>query len=172
MNRTHLTYIVAVTLVLLSLFIEIFFRNIGRTELEMYAVVPGVLAAVLVVYLAMSVRKTAVWFNEDHMKIRGPMLDKVVNYSDIVSVDLRNDVKYGAKSVGYMGTNYIGGSFENEEFRHYYVSANYEVKSCILVRCSNKIILVFNMETEDETILAYNTLKSRAKYNISGAGIH
>ncbi|MDR2846606.1 MAG: hypothetical protein LBV63_04925 [Candidatus Methanoplasma sp.] len=164
MSRTHLIYVALAALLLLSLLIVIFPPNVGQAELVAYVMVPTMSLVVVVLYLTMSVRKTAVWFNEDHMRIRGPMLDKVVNYSDIVSVDLRNDVKYGAKSMGYMGSKYIGGSFDNEEFRHYFVSANYEVKSCIVVRYSKKTVLVFNMETEDETLLTYNALKSRAKH--------
>jgi hypothetical protein len=152
--------LVAATIVLSAVLIII-----GVLEFEK-EVVYFVIAAVLIVTLAVTVtatmgRKTDARLEYDGLTIRGAMHSTKTPYGDIASIEMRDKLDFGIRVSGYGGVKWIGGKFRNKEFGVYDASLKMDVKKYIIVKRRNGKILVFNLETEENTVQFYDKLAKR-----------
>jgi hypothetical protein len=128
----------------------------------MLALLFSLLAALLIVILIR--RKTEAKAEYDGLAVRGPMLSVRIPYGEITALEMREGLgimDYGIRIMGYGGVKRFGGSFRNREFGNYLLSVNNSVKKCIIIRRRDKKVLVFNLETADETTDLYLELKKK-----------
>ncbi len=91
--------------------------------------------------------------------VSAPFVDEEISYQDIDSVELRNDVDYGSRRAGYAGKNLLSGNFRNDEFGNYKLAVHRSTDECIVVHHDGGI-LVFNLESSDDTKRFYDDLSS------------
>jgi hypothetical protein len=128
--------------------------------LGLTAVVLVLLAAALI-FIA-SCRRIALDCDETGFTVSGPMVRVTVPYGSVSSAEIRNNISIGIRVAGYGGVRYAGGNFANKEFGAYKLAVDSKNKNYIIISHSGKT-LVFNLGTEDETYMAYNTIASRSK---------
>jgi len=117
---------------------------------------------VLLIFITMISRKTAADLRYDGLHVRGAMLHIKVPYGNIHSTELRDGggrFDYGIRIGGYGGIDRLGGNFRNKEFGNYKLSVKISVQSCIVVRHGDNKVLVFNLETAEETVKFHGELK-------------
>ena len=94
------------------------------------------------------------------LEVSAPFVDEKISYQDIDSVELRNDVDYGSRRAGYAGKNLLSGNFRNDEFGNYKLAIHRSTSECIVVHHSSGILL-FNLDSSDDTERFYDDLSSR-----------
>jgi hypothetical protein len=161
-TKVSLIVILAVTaiIIILPFFVSLDDHSYEIIVYIFMAILLVAVAAILIVSL--SARKVKVDFDEKGLTVKGPMLDVTVSFLNILSADLRNDVNIGIRAFGYGGIRFAGGRFANEEFGNYMLAIDRKVQTAIVIHHTEGI-LVFNMSTEDETLMTYNIIRSRAK---------
>jgi len=121
-------------------------------------VVLSFLTVVLLVIVFLK-RKTVAKLEYDGLVVHGPLLHAKVPYGEIKTVDLRDRMDYGIRIGGYGGHKRLGGKFRNKEFGNYDLGANVSVKEHIVVHRIDGKVLVFNLETSEETKDFFEKLK-------------
>lgn len=94
------------------------------------------------------------------LEVSAAFVDEKISYQDIDSVELRNDVDYGSRRAGLADKNLLSGNFRNEEFGNYKLAVHRSTDECIVVHHSDGI-LVFNLDSSDDTERFYDDLSSR-----------
>ncbi|MDR3282706.1 MAG: PH domain-containing protein [Candidatus Methanoplasma sp.] len=162
MDKVKLSGAILVAMVIMSVLIV----ALAFTDVDLicvYALTAAVLALlVVVIVLIISGRKIAFEPDEGGFRVSGPLIRVTVPYASVSSVELRNSISIGVRTWGYGGVRYAGGNFANKEFGTYKLAVDARNKNFIVVAHSGKT-LVFNLGTEDETLMAYNAVKSRLK---------
>jgi hypothetical protein len=123
-----------------------------------------VLFALVAVMLALVIigRKTSARLAYDGLHVKGPMLNVAIPYGEIVSTELRDSISYGIRIGGYGGIDRLGGHFRNSEFGNYKLGVKRSVNKYIVIRRDNNKVIVFNLETAEETVSFYNELRRTA----------
>jgi hypothetical protein len=134
-------------------------RGLGLS-VAVTVIILTVTGAALVAYSSSNKMKAE--YDGVSLRVSGPMLNITVPFADITSVDLRNDIKFGVRTWGYAGVRYAGGRFANKEFGDYKMATDMKNKSNIVIH-HTRGILVFNLGSAEDTLLTYNTIKSRAR---------
>ena len=84
----------------------------------------------------------------------------VLSYSDVDTVELREDFDMGMRVVGFASARLSLGTFQNEELQDYTLYAYNSCDSMILI-CSGDKYLAFNAKTAEETQNLYESLLER-----------
>jgi hypothetical protein len=125
-------------------------------------VITAVTIFIVVILLVTTVgKKTDAKLDYDGLVIRGAMHNTKTQYGDIASIEMRDQMDFGIRLGGYGGLKRIGGKFRNKEFGTYDASLKMPVKKYIIVKKRDERILVFNLETEAETVQFYESLQKR-----------
>lgn len=94
-------------------------------------------------------------------RIKGPYLDRTVEYSDIVS--MRYDgVELGMRMMGmYTGRGSFGGTFRNKEFGGYGIVGKNRGPGTryIILKLKDDKVVAFNLKTEEDTLLAFEQIR-------------
>ena len=121
----------------------------------------GIVAVVLVVCFAlMGLGHVNAVLESDHLHVDAVMVDENIAYTDIDSVELRDNMDYGSRVGGYGGTDYLSGKFRNGEFGNYRLAVHKNVSECIVVHHQGSV-LVFNLGSNAETEAFLADLSSR-----------
>lgn len=121
----------------------------------------GVTAIILVAtFLLISSGSVNVSLADDALHVTAPFVDENIPYSDVSSVELRDTFYNGHRVGGFGGTEISSGNFHNDEFGRYTLARYNDVQKCIVVHHGNSV-LVFNLDTDDGTVRAFEDLRSR-----------
>jgi len=130
---------------------------------------PIVIATAIICYIFLKDRSTHVTLEGGNLRIKGVLVDKEINVSDIQSICMRDDVgyiSYGIRTMGYGGIRILGGTYTNKEFGVYTVSVDTRDRSCIVLLHDDKHI-VFNLGDQLETQMMFNRISKECK-NLKG----
>lgn len=94
---------------------------------------------------------------DEGLHVDAPMVNELVRYEDIGSVELRDDLKTGRRVGGFGGDNVRSGNFQNDEFGRYTLASYNDVPLHIVVYHSDEV-LAFNLETVEATQAMYDQL--------------
>lgn len=85
-----------------------------------------------------------------------------VSYSDIESIELRDDVDPGRRTMGFGSTKFKFGSFSNGAFGDYTLYASTSCTKLVVLHMKDGSILALNNETDDATAALFDALKNRS----------
>ena len=119
-----------------------------RQTLYALLVLGAIITAVIVIVLVLVAPAGGVdaSLQDDGLKVDAPMVNKLIPYDQIDSVELRDDLDIGRRVGGFGGTNIRSGNFNNDEFGRYVLASYNDVPLHIVVRHSGGI-LAFNLST-------------------------
>jgi hypothetical protein len=105
-------------------------------------------------------RKPTVEFGTDSVTVSGMMYREKVYYREFTSVEVRENIKPAGS--GYNGLRYTSGIAHSRDIGRYSVVADKRIKQFVVIR-HLRGTLIFNTGSEDETLMAYMTVKSKVK---------
>lgn len=125
--------------------------------------VAGIIIAVAAVIVVASLYggHADVSMDDDSVTIDATMMHADIHYSDIASVELRDDMDYGTRIGGYGGLDISSGNFRNDEFGRYRLAVHNDTSSCIVLHLNGGGTVVFNLDGEDATRTFYGELSDR-----------
>ena len=102
--------------------------------------------------------------NSSSFNIRGPYFGKEIQYSNIIAAEYRVFIPGMPLIAIKSSEGIIGGQFKSPELGMCHVVGfnRGEETKFILIKTSDKKIVAFNLESEEETEVAYNTIISKA----------
>ncbi|MDR0198173.1 MAG: hypothetical protein LBI08_00315 [Methanomassiliicoccaceae archaeon] len=127
-----------------------------RKKILAAAVLSAVIVGIVVVTLF--VGSVSVSMDDDKLNVSAPMMKRSVDYDDIVKVELRSDIIIGSRANGLGNVKINSGNFKNVEFGHYDLAGYNDVRVYVVVTPVSGKVLVFNLDTVDKTVNAYNEL--------------
>ena len=138
--------------------ILVVFAVLEYEDILVHALLTILILTLLMLFIVIMGRKTRAKLDYDGLVVSGAMLSVKIPYSDVTSVELRDEMKFGIRVGGYAGTKRLGGKFRNGEFGIYDLSAIVSTNRYIVVHSNSRKVLVFNLETEEETVEFYEKL--------------
>jgi len=165
MNRVVISTLLATVVLSVAMTLAIFFGDSGESQTSTIVLV--FMAAIMVCIVIMSIallktRKTMVEVGDKELKVHGMMVDVSICYNDIKSIETRDEMFIGVKTIGVDLGRYVGGSFTNKEFGLYKISLQCNIKKMIIIRHLEGT-LVFNQDSIEATLMTYESIKKRAK---------
>lgn len=85
-----------------------------------------------------------------------------VSYSDIESIELRDDVDPGRRTMGFGSSKFKFGIFNNSAFGDYTLYASTSCTKLVVLNMKDGSILALNNETDDATAALFDALKNRS----------
>lgn len=136
-------------------------KRLRSGKLAIGGIVAGSLAVTAVIIAAvMLVGSVSASLGDDSLSIDATMMHETVDYSDIVSVELRDGVSYGGRVMGLSNGIVSTGDFRNSEFGDYRLAVYKSVSSCIVVHTTDRVI-VFNLDNDEKTTSFFAELQQR-----------
>ena len=121
-----------------------------------------ILLIVAILFLGIYLQGVKIKQNNDMVKITGGLFYSAkFAYSDITSIELKDNIEYGTRSNGVSLLSYKLGIFSNNEFGKYKLFVNDSIKKFIIVTY-DKNTVVFNAKDENTTIDTYNFLLEKS----------
>lgn len=159
-SRTQISWI-SLAAAILSILIAVMFGLSGWPDIYILAMV-GIASIFPILFLVFSITgaKVQAYLDDDGLRVTGGMLDVSVPYTKMDRVELRADVDYGNRVMGYAGSEIIGGFYGNKEFGTYRVGAHLSTPPCIVVSYGKRT-LVFNFDSSLRTDRFYHDLMQR-----------
>jgi len=96
--------------------------------------------------------------DDDRLHVKAPMMNRTIDYADIVSVEFRESFEKGIRTNGFGGSNISSGNFRNTEFGNYDLAANRGMNAYIVIEPREGKMLVFNLESVEKTVEFYDGL--------------
>ncbi len=124
--------------------------------------ITGIVTVVIVIILLLVAPAGSVTasLEEEDLKVEAPMVNDLILYEDIASIELRDDLDTGRRVGGFGGENVRSGNFQNEEFGRYVLASYNAVPLHIVVHHSGGV-LAFNLETEESTRQMFDQLQAK-----------
>ncbi len=94
---------------------------------------------------------------DDRVKIDATMMNETVYFDTVLSVELRDDVSYGARVGGLGNSKVLTGNFKNDEFGKYRLAIYKSTDLCIVIETLNKTV-VFNLDSDESTRAMYDDI--------------
>ena len=165
MNRVVIPTLIATVVLSIAMLLIIFFGNLDESYTS--TVVMAFTAAIVVCTIIMTIgllktRKTVAELGDKELRVRGMMVNASIRYDDIKSIETRDEMFIGVKTIGVDLGRYVGGSFTNKEFGLYKISLQCNIKKMIVIRHLEGT-LVFNQDSVEATLMTYEIVKKRAK---------
>lgn len=140
-------------------------RDIERRHRSAKRTVAAVLVIVLAmaavsVYIGMTSGHVSAYMDGDSLRIDATMVDEDIPLDSIVSVELREDLDYGARTAGLGNSEYLSGKFRNGEFGSYTLAVHRSCDLSIVVHTDSRAV-VFNLEDRESTEAFYLDLSGR-----------
>ena len=123
-------------------------------------VIGTIVIAIVVMIAAMGAGHISASLTDDSLVIDATLMSKEVDYDDITSVELRDDVDYGTRVGGLSNSKVLTGNFKNDEFGKYKLAVYKSTPTCIVVHTTGKTV-VFNLESDAATEQFYMDLLDR-----------
>ena len=99
--------------------------------------------------------------NDDNLHVTALFVDETIQYTDITSVELRENFDHGNRRAGFNGRGYESGRYENAEFGPYLLAVHKDVNRTIIVTYGSGQHIAFNLGSNDDTSAFYTELNSR-----------
>lgn len=124
--------------------------------------ITGIVTVVIVIILLLVAPAGSVTasLEEEDLKVEAPMVNDLILYEDIASIELRDDLDTGRRVGGFGGENVRSGNFQNEEYGRYVLASYNAVPLHIVVHHSGGV-LAFNLETEESTRQMFEQLQAK-----------
>lgn len=124
--------------------------------------ITGIVTVVIVIILLLVAPAGSVTasLEEEGLKVEAPMVNDLILYEDIASIELRDDLDTGRRVGGFGGENVRSGNFQNEEYGRYVLASYNAVPLHIVVHHSGGV-LAFNLETEESTRQMFDQLQAK-----------
>ena len=124
--------------------------------------ITGIVTVVIVIILLLVAPAGSVTasLEEEDLKVEAPMVNDLILYEDIASIELRDDLDTGRRVGGFGGENVRSGNFQNEEYGRYVLASYNAVPLHIVVHHSGGV-LAFNLETEESTRQMFDQLQAK-----------
>lgn len=98
---------------------------------------------------------------DDALVIDATMMHKTIVYTDIESVELRDEFDAGTRVGGFGGLKVATGNFRNDEFGTYKLAMHSGMRPVIVVHCTDSSVVVFDAGSPDGTRAMFEDLQSR-----------
>ena len=99
--------------------------------------------------------------NQDDLHVSALFVDEHIQYTDISSVELRENFDRGERKSGFNGMGYESGRYNNAEFGNYLLAVHKDVNRTIVVTYGSGQHIAFNLDSNEETSSFYNELSTR-----------
>ena len=99
--------------------------------------------------------------DDDALVIDATMMRKTIAYTDIESVELRDEFDAGTRVGGFGGLKVATGNFRNDEFGTYKLAIHSGMRPVIVVHCTDSSVVVFDAGSPDGTRAMFEDLQSR-----------
>ena len=99
--------------------------------------------------------------DDEGFHVDAPLVNENISYSDIVSMEIREDMDLGDRTNGFGGNRVFSGKFHNDEFEYYTLACYHHVKKYIVVELTGGKMLVLNQDSAEKTILLYDELSEK-----------
>lgn len=101
-------------------------------------------------------------FSQDSFTVDSPFYNELsVKYSDIDSIELRDEFDPGVRVMGFGSARLLMGNFKNDEFGNYTLYAYTGADSCIVIRSGDETLVIAGGDT-GETEKIYKELSAKA----------
>lgn len=123
----------------------------------------GVLVVLLIAMVAVLLNTGHVdaHLEDDALVIDATMMHKTIAYTDIESVELRDEFDAGTRVGGFGGLKVATGNFRNDEFGTYKLAIHTGMRPVIVVHCTDSSVVVFDAGSPDGTRAMFEDLQSR-----------
>lgn len=133
-----------------------------RVRRIVYGVTVAIVAVVAVIVAAsLFSGHVDVSMDDDSVTIDATMMHEDILYSDIGSVELRENMDYGTRVGGYGGLDVSSGNFRNDEFGRYRLAVHNDTSPCIVLHLTDGGVVVFNLDGDEATRTFYAELSDR-----------
>jgi hypothetical protein len=135
----------------------------GKKRYTKWAVIGSLIVTVVIVIgvvLLIGSGKVSASMDDDTLHVNAPMMNRSINYEDIVSVELRYEFDRTGNT-GFNGFNMVSGKANHSEFGSYTQALYRNVDAFIIVKPADDKVLVFNLDTVDKTVIFYNELQGK-----------
>ena len=129
-------------------------RKIAIASLAVTAII------LIAVFAFIGSGKVSASLDPDGLQVSAPFVNEKVPYEDITSVELRASFDDGRRVGGFGGTEVSSGNFQNSELGRYVLARYNSVPNCIVVHHAGGV-LVFNLDTVDDTTSMYHELLTK-----------
>lgn len=120
----------------------------------------AIVASVLIMVPVMTLQGTRVDLDDDELRVRAPFVNMRLRYEDIDTLCMFDRMSIGVKTFGYSALHRHHGTFMNDMFGRYTVSADSRVPLYIYVT-SGRTKFLFNLSTVEGTEEVYEGLRER-----------
>lgn len=130
------------------------------------AIGTGAFVVILVALIAVLLNSGHVdaHLEDDALAIDATLMNKTIAYTDIESVELREEFDAGIRVGGFGGLNVSTGSFRNDEFGTYKLAIHSGMRPVIVVHCTDSSVVVFDAGSPDGTRAMFEDLQSRISH--------
>lgn len=135
---------------------------------RMFSVILRTLAVVVIllivntlytIYRGGSIRDQMISFTEDQISFFDASGEEIViDYSDVVSMELLDSPDYGEPSVGTIEKNIRLGTWKSSQLGTYVTCTSTQIRNCILIRTSDGAFAI-NYESPETTALLLDELR-------------
>jgi len=117
-----------------------------------------IVSALYTLYRGGNISDPAISFTESQISFSDASGEEIViEYSDVVSMELLNSPDYGEPAGGAIENNIRLGTWKSEHLGTYIAHASTKIESCILIRTSSSTYAI-NYESEETTALLLDEL--------------
>ncbi len=117
----------------------------------------------LLLFIPMFCGDIEIVYGEDKFTLEAFMWsDMVVDYDEIDSIELRDDIEVGLRTNGLGSPRLLAGNFENDEFGAYTRYSYTKCESCVLLESDGRYLAISG-ETDEDTKEIYDELVKRTK---------
>ncbi|MDR0778848.1 MAG: DUF3784 domain-containing protein [Methanomassiliicoccaceae archaeon] len=113
----------------------------------------------VIVFFSFGYGNVTATMDDDGLKVNAPMTNVYIEYDNIVSMELRDNLAAGTRTNGFGGTNVSSGSFRNDAFGNYTLAIYNGVGLYIVVTPTEGKILVFNQNSAEKTMELYELIE-------------
>lgn len=127
------------------------------------AIVVSVIAVfvVAIILLLLNTGHVNVHLEDDALVIDATMMNMTIEYTEIGSVELREEFDVGTRVGGFATNKVSTGNFHNEEFGNYKLAIHSGMRPVIVVHCTDGGVVVFDAGSPDGTRTMFEDLQSR-----------
>lgn len=138
-------------------------KRYSRTVKLVTGIVAGTIVLIIaLIAILLSAGHIDVSMDDDSITIDATMMKEDILYSEISSIELREDFDAGTRIGGYGTHDISSGKFRNSEFGKYRLAMHNDVDTVIVIHLEDRVV-VFNMESISETESTFHELDLRVE---------
>ncbi len=116
---------------------------------------------IALVAIVMNTGHVDVHLEDDAVVIDATMMNRTIGYTEIESVELREEFDVGRRVGGFASNKVSTGNFHNDEFGNYKLAIHNGMRPVIVVHCTDGGVVVFDAGSPDGTRTMFEDLQNR-----------